>query len=215
MLRVRVQPAAIRGRPPIPGGRAAILRAAEEAFARRDYHEVQVEDVARAAGVGKGTVYRYFRSKQELHRAVVLDGIERLRRELADAGAGAGPPVRALERIVHRTLAFVARRRRIFLAVHRDAATGNGGGRRRARMVGLVQRVVEEAIAAGHVRRVDARLAAEMLLGMIRAVAFYGGGDERPADRAAAVVDLFVRGVGTAAGKSALFARRLAERRAS
>jgi hypothetical protein len=50
MLRVRVQPAAVRGRPPIPGGRAAILRAVEEAVARRDYHEVLVADVARAAG---------------------------------------------------------------------------------------------------------------------------------------------------------------------
>jgi TetR/AcrR family fatty acid metabolism transcriptional regulator len=214
MLRVRVQPAAVRGRPPIPGGRAAILRAAEEAFAHRDYHEVPIADVARAAGVGKGTVYRYFRSKRALHRAVVLDGIERLGRDLADAAA-AVPSVRALEQMIHRTLAFVARRRRIFLAVHREAPRGAGSGRRRARLVGLVQQVVEQAIAAGHVRRVDARLAAEMLLGMIRAVAFYGGGDERLEARAAAVVDLFLRGAGTAAGKSALLARRPAGRRAS
>src|SRR5579875_2117956 len=215
MLRVRVQAAAVRGRPPTPGGGAAILRPAEEAFAHRAYHEVPFPAVAPAPAAGKGTVSGSFRSKRALHRAVVLDGIERLGRALAEAAAAAVPPVRALEQMIHRTLAFVARRRRIFLAVHREAPRGAGSGRRRARLVGLVQQVVEQAIAAGHVRRVDARLAAEMLLGMIRAVAFYGGGDERLEARAAAVVDLFLRGAGTAAGKRALLARRPAGRRAS
>src|SRR5437773_5544866 len=52
-----------RGRPPTPGLRDSILRAAETIFTRRDYHEVQMDDVAEACGVGKGTLYRYFPGK--------------------------------------------------------------------------------------------------------------------------------------------------------
>src|SRR5439155_25451935 len=78
--------------------RDAILRAAIDVFAERGYFNAQVADVARAAGVAAGTVYLYFRSKDDLLASIferamreafaesraVLEGIsdpcERLRR---------------------------------------------------------------------------------------------------------------------------------------
>jgi TetR/AcrR family fatty acid metabolism transcriptional regulator len=51
--------------PPGPK-RDAILRAAIDIFAERGYFNAQVADVARAAGVAAGTVYLYFRSKDDL-----------------------------------------------------------------------------------------------------------------------------------------------------
>src|SRR6266581_6391082 len=46
--------------------REAILRAATDVFASRGFFNAQVADVARAAGVAAGTVYLYFRSKDDL-----------------------------------------------------------------------------------------------------------------------------------------------------
>src|SRR5215475_3294510 len=46
--------------------RDAILRAAIDVFADRGYFNAQVADVARAAGVAAGTVYLYYRSKDDL-----------------------------------------------------------------------------------------------------------------------------------------------------
>src|SRR6185295_17623858 len=89
-----------RGRPPTPGLRESILRAAEEVFTRRDYHEVQMDDVARACGVGKGTLYRYFASKRELYFAVTFDGLGRLREEIAAAVASSDSAARKIEQIV-------------------------------------------------------------------------------------------------------------------
>jgi TetR/AcrR family fatty acid metabolism transcriptional regulator len=51
--------------PPGPK-RDAILRAAIDVFAERGYFNAQVADVARAAGVAAGTVYLYFKSKDDL-----------------------------------------------------------------------------------------------------------------------------------------------------
>src|SRR5512144_486661 len=51
--------------PPGPK-RDAILRAAIDVFAERGYFNAQVADVARVAGVAAGTVYLYFRSKDDL-----------------------------------------------------------------------------------------------------------------------------------------------------
>src|ERR1043166_3175830 len=46
--------------------RDALPRAAIDVFAERAYFNAQVADVARAAGVAAGTVYLYFRSKDDL-----------------------------------------------------------------------------------------------------------------------------------------------------
>src|SRR6266542_5202653 len=51
---------------PPPPKREAILRAATDVFAERGFFNAQVADIARAAGVAAGTVYLYFRSKDDL-----------------------------------------------------------------------------------------------------------------------------------------------------
>ena len=58
---------AVTRRDQAPGlKRDAILRAAIDVFAERGYFNAQVADVARAAGVAAGTVYLYFKSKDDL-----------------------------------------------------------------------------------------------------------------------------------------------------
>ncbi|HMB82179.1 MAG TPA: TetR/AcrR family transcriptional regulator C-terminal domain-containing protein [Vicinamibacterales bacterium] len=63
--RARTGTAAPADAPP-PPKRDAILRAAIDVFAERGYFNAQVADVARAAGVAAGTVYLYFKSKDDL-----------------------------------------------------------------------------------------------------------------------------------------------------
>lgn len=54
-------------------GRAdRILDAAAELLVRHGYRKVTVEDVAAQAGVGKGTVYLHWRTKQQVFEALVL-----------------------------------------------------------------------------------------------------------------------------------------------
>jgi AcrR family transcriptional regulator len=60
--------------------RAKVLAAAEEAFAA-DGLAVPLDDIARLAGVGAGTVYRHFPSKEALFQAVVLERIEQFAEE--------------------------------------------------------------------------------------------------------------------------------------
>jgi AcrR family transcriptional regulator len=64
-----------------------VLTAAREAFAA-DGPSVSLDDIARRAGVGPGTVHRHFPAKDDLFRAVIadrLDGLAAAARELADA----------------------------------------------------------------------------------------------------------------------------------
>lgn len=58
--------------------RALLLAAAADEFAEHGL-EASVADIARRAGVGKGTVFRHFPTKDDLIAAIVLDRIENLR----------------------------------------------------------------------------------------------------------------------------------------
>jgi TetR/AcrR family fatty acid metabolism transcriptional regulator len=89
---VMATPAARRHKPePLPGPkRDAILRAAIDVFADRGFFNAQVADVARVAGVAAGTVYLYFRSKDDL----LVSIFERTMRDGLAAGRAAVADVR-------------------------------------------------------------------------------------------------------------------------
>jgi AcrR family transcriptional regulator len=73
-----------RGRPLVDDKRRRILDAALETFADRGYHGTAVPEVAQAAGVGTGTLYRYFENKQALVNEVYRDAKTRLRATLLE-----------------------------------------------------------------------------------------------------------------------------------
>lgn len=77
--------------------RNRILEAAREIFFRDGFMEANLDDVARGAGVAKGTLYRYFENKAELYVAVLAANGELFERKLREAGSDASLP--APERI--------------------------------------------------------------------------------------------------------------------
>ena len=59
-----------------------ILAAAFEEFAAKGYAEARLDDVARRAGIAKGTIYLYFKNKERLFRAVLRSLIHQVFEEL-------------------------------------------------------------------------------------------------------------------------------------
>ena len=75
-------------RPAVPDKRSAILRAAISVFANNGYFNSKVADIAREAGVADGTVYLYFKSKEEILHSIFDRSMEEAiaigRKQLAD-----------------------------------------------------------------------------------------------------------------------------------
>jgi AcrR family transcriptional regulator len=67
---------------------AAILTAAETVFASKGYYQARMEDVAKAAELAKGTIYYYFKSKDEIYARLIEREAEKasgeIRRCLSD-----------------------------------------------------------------------------------------------------------------------------------
>jgi AcrR family transcriptional regulator len=103
--------------------RARVLDAAARLFAEEGVDAVSMEEVARAAGVGKGTLYRRYADKGELSAALIDADARALQAEilagLPSAGADAGPRERVMHLLAlycslldrHAALVAVARRR--------------------------------------------------------------------------------------------------------
>src|SRR5688572_14789865 len=58
--------------------RACILKAARCVFARQGYADTVVDDIAGQAGIAKGTLYLYFKSKEDIFLAALLEDARRL-----------------------------------------------------------------------------------------------------------------------------------------
>lgn len=88
-------------RAPVADKRGAILRAATRVFARNGYFNSKVADIARAAGVADGTVYLYFKSKEEILHSIFDRSVGEAILEARKQIASISDPREKLRRIAH------------------------------------------------------------------------------------------------------------------
>jgi AcrR family transcriptional regulator len=88
-----------------------ILDAARDRFTRQGVGNTTVDDIAKAARVAKGTVYLYYKSKDEMLRLLVDASIEELRSATVPAIAGDSHLETRLRGFFEHTLAFYERNR--------------------------------------------------------------------------------------------------------
>ncbi|MFI5841380.1 TetR/AcrR family transcriptional regulator [Catenuloplanes sp. NPDC051500] len=124
----------------------ALLRAAREVFAVKGT-EASLEEIARTAGVGIGTLYRNFPARQDLFEAVYVGEVEQLCR-LADEVA-ARPPWEALQTWLRAFVGYAATKRAIKEALNMESAMFMNC---RADMYAAGQPLFDRAQAAGVVR---------------------------------------------------------------
>ncbi len=99
-----------RGRPDDPElvtrRQSQLLEVAGHAFAEHGYANTDVQLVADLAGVGKGTVYRYFENKEALFLAAVDDAMGRLNQSLLGVAQRTSDPLEMMALAVHGYLRF-------------------------------------------------------------------------------------------------------------
>lgn len=80
--------------------RDLILDAADRLLARYGYNKMSIDDLAREVGIGKGTIYLHFASKEEVALCRIDRVIERLKSELTQVASGNESPVIRLRRML-------------------------------------------------------------------------------------------------------------------
>jgi TetR/AcrR family fatty acid metabolism transcriptional regulator len=184
--------------------REAILRAATQVFARNGYFQSQVADVARAAGIAAGTVYLYFRSKDD----ILVSLFERTMREaIADGRAaleGVTDPRERLTRLARLHLERLGRDRDLAVVFQVELRQSTKFMERfSSTYLRDYLGVIRETIAEGQRERVfrsgiNPTIAAKVFFGALDEMATNWILSRRKyslAAQADIVVDLFVNGV--------------------
>jgi AcrR family transcriptional regulator len=152
--RGQAQDAAPRLRADAARNRARLVEAARGLFLSGPADaEVSLEQIARKAGVGIGTLYRHFPTRLDLLEAVYREEVDALA-QAADRLARAHPPFEALERWLEVFVDYAATKKHIFHEL--VEATGRDSElmtHSRAAMTGAAERMVGGAQEAGEVRR--------------------------------------------------------------
>jgi AcrR family transcriptional regulator len=179
---------------------AEILDAAARVFSARPYHHVLIDDVAAAAHVGKGTIYRYFETKEDLHFAAILYGFDALAAALSAAPVRDARPAERLERIAREVIAFFRIRGDLSKLVMEDEQRFEARTEELSKRKEVLQRLVEQCLAdgaaSGVFRVVSVHAAATFFRGMIRAAVDSRNPEETPEGLAAGILEIFVHGVG-------------------
>ncbi|HYK42852.1 MAG TPA: TetR/AcrR family transcriptional regulator [Thermoanaerobaculia bacterium] len=179
---------------------AEILDAAARVFSARPYHHVLIDDVAAAAHVGKGTIYRYFETKEDLHFAAILYGFDALASALSAASFRGAPPAERLERIAREVIAFFRVRgdlsRLLMEDEQRFEARTEELSKRKEVLQKLVEQCLSDGVASGVFRVTDISSAATFFRGMIRAAVESGTAGDTPEGLAAGILEIFVHGIG-------------------
>ena len=207
MARAALSPVARRvpeSRPAVADKREAILKAATRVFAQSGFFNAQVADVAKAAGVAAGTVYLYFRSKDDL----LVTLFERTMKDAITAGrealAGATDPRDRLRRIARLHLERLGRDRDLAVVFQVELRQSIKFMERFSSSylrdyLGLIRDAVEAGQAAGIFRtEVSSTTAAKILFGALDEMATNWMLSRRryPLEADAdAVIDLFLNGV--------------------
>ncbi len=208
-----------RGRPSTPFLRERILSSAMYLFAQTEFDRVTIDEVAERAGVGKGSVYRQFGSKEELYAGAVINGFIQLQQEIKASLKDGSSFAERLETIVGLTIRYFWTRRQFFEFLRDPRAVPARQERlyrsERANLALIIREVIEVAAAKSVIRHdLDSRLAAEALLGMVRGINRYAREYTSPAAAARTVVSIFLNGCMRDAGPNGCSTRAAREGRA-
>lgn len=154
-----------------------ILDAAAELFAARPFHKVLLSDVARAARVGKGTLYLYFDSKDELYLAVLFREfsglVDRLRNQLdRDEGPADEQMAAAIREIVQHLYGKGSIVELLRGAVINCPKTGEWN-EKRLEMREIIAGVIRRGIRQGLFEDEHPLITAQYIPGLIRSVCLF------------------------------------------
>jgi len=177
-----------------------LLEVAAKRFASAGYRQTTLEEIARHAGVAKASMYRYFENKQELLAKIFVKVVGSFARGLQPLLAAPLSPEEKLRRTVQDLVRNMGENVALFTVFYSEEA--DLPPRLRAEVMEVrrnfatnLEGILREGIAQGVFREMDAKLVVYAIMGMCGWLhKWYGPGEERLEDVAAAFVGLLERG---------------------
>jgi len=101
--------------------RSRILHCAQQVFAEKGFRAAEVQDIATAAGVSKATIYKHFRSKDQILVTVVEENFAHTRQIMLANMIGPEQPMDRLRKVLYETAVYLEGNKAFCRVLVRDA----------------------------------------------------------------------------------------------
>jgi TetR/AcrR family transcriptional regulator, fatty acid metabolism regulator protein len=151
----------------------AILNAAIQVMAENGYHNAQISKIARQAGVADGTVYLYFKNKEDILISVLRETIEGIRHRVGEELKQVSNPIEGLKRLIDVHLSVFEKNPEIATVIQVHLRNADIEVRKQIADIMrpyqlVIHQLIEEAIRSGQFRSdLDARIARRMIFGTL------------------------------------------------
>ena len=154
---------------------AEIIDAVRRVIVRNGFRKTSMEKVAEEANISKGTLYLYFKNKEDLVRKATERGHAEMARAIEKLTQDTITPDDAIATYVRAMLEFCDQNEILFRAM--DARPDSDGeksatsvNRRIDHYVSILERIIDDRIQAGTYRKVHSRRVARMIVEAVRGV---------------------------------------------
>lgn len=154
--------------------REMILEAASLLFSQKNYHEVMMEEVAHQISVAKGTLYNYFKSKEELYFSIMTMRMKKLVYSLEEKINTETSSISSLRTFIIHLYMFMMKYQNFFLMYQKENLTGKSELCTQLIMLDKkLKQMLEKIITKGKeellFRKIEAKFAVDVILGCIYA----------------------------------------------
>ncbi len=155
-----------------------LLKAAEKVFLKKGFYPTHIDDIAKEAGVAKGTVYLYFRDKASIYVALLdkhlneaIDLLETIKKEKSKA-------INKMERIFDEGFELISHVKGMipFVSIENINLTAEIMKDLKVKIQPTIQKIIDsfaeiikEGIEKKEIKNIDAKLGALIFFSMIRA----------------------------------------------
>ncbi|TEB04245.1 Fatty acid metabolism regulator protein [Pelotomaculum schinkii] len=158
-------------------GRQYIFESAAGVFTKKGYHKTTVEEIAAAIGVSKGTIYYYFKNKEELYLAIIREGIDLFHEQLAKAAQSPASPQDKIRKLIRGHFIFCEKEKDLVFLFLKELGSTDFSREILADMLAkclqVFRNVLEEGIAKKVFRPVNPEIITSALFGMLTITAFH------------------------------------------
>ena len=157
---------------------AELLEAARTVFAKKGFHGATVDEIAAAAGVAKGTVYLYYRSKQDVYWGALEHGITELHNQIRTRLAQEETPEKKVREFIAIKVHYFEANREFFRIYFSELGSGFSHPAQMPRnfdeiylqQASLLEAAIRQGIEHGEIREIRADTAAVAISDLIRGI---------------------------------------------
>ena len=180
--------------------RHAIFHQVVNIFLKKGFQETSMREIAEAAGLGKSTLYDYFKTKDEILVYYFEDQLNDITAAVQQIAMQNKSADKRLREIIQIHMEFLQANKSLFMKLSMEAQRLKPESQRtiqekRHAYQDLLRALIDEGIREGAFRQVDSLLAARILITSLAPLVFTSRPSGTPQEMVTATLDIFFKGI--------------------